>query len=346
MFTKSLIAGAALGGMLLSATPASADDAGLYGAADPTYDGGYRQALSILALRSADKAVPKAAVRWLKRQQCADGGFMAYRADTKADCQAPDADNFSGQDSNTTAMAAAALLQTGDRKAARKAAQWLVKHRNDDDGWAYYPAPRAASDTNSTALANAAVTAVRGKQKNRYLRSVQQRCTAARADRGGLAFDTSAPDVNDNATAQAAWTLGGGLILPEAARISASLPRLKCQGKQRNRASTKTAALGYLGTRLLDLKGDLPYGGGYPGTDYAGTAWATLALANARVARKSVRVSTRFLERSARTWVTAGGDDAPGSLAMLILVAGATAENPKDFGGINLVRRLNKTRTP
>ncbi len=345
MFTKSLFTATAVGGLLLAASPASADDAGLYGAADPTYDGGYRQALSILALRSVDQAVPKSAVRWLKKQQCADGGFMAYRADTAADCQAPDSENFSGQDSNTTAMAVAALLQTGNRKPARKAATWLVKHRNDDGGWAYYPAPGAVSDTNSTALANAAVAAVRGKQKDGYLRSVQQRCSAPKSNRGGLAFDTSLPEVNDNATAQAAWTLGGGLTLPSAGKISRSVPALKCAGKKRNRASTKTAALGYLGARMLAVKGDLPYGGGYPGTDYAGAASATLALANAKVARKSVNVSTRFLERSTKTWVTAGGDDAPGSLAMLILVAGATGENPKDFGGMNLIKRLAKTQT-
>ena len=34
----------------------------------------------------------------------------------------------------------------------------------------------------------------------------------------------------------------------------------------------------------------------------------------------------------------------PAALAMLILLADATGENPKDFGGINLMSRLAKTR--
>ena len=42
--------------------------------------------------------------------------------------------------------------------------------------------------------------------------------------------------------------------------------------------------------------------------------------------------------------MTANGSDSPAALAMLILLADATGENPKDFGGINLMSRLAKTR--
>ena len=67
VLTKSLVAAAAAGGVLLSATPALAADGGLYGKGDPTYDGVYRQSLSILALEATGRAVPKRALKWLKR---------------------------------------------------------------------------------------------------------------------------------------------------------------------------------------------------------------------------------------------------------------------------------------
>ena len=79
MLTKSLVAAAAAGGVLLSATPALAADGGLYGKGDPTYDGVYRQSLSILALQDTGRTVPKAALNWLQDQQCSDGGFTAPR---------------------------------------------------------------------------------------------------------------------------------------------------------------------------------------------------------------------------------------------------------------------------
>ncbi|MEZ5185815.1 MAG: prenyltransferase/squalene oxidase repeat-containing protein [Candidatus Nanopelagicales bacterium] len=345
MFTKPLITAGMATALLFTAAPAMADDTGLYGAADPAFDGAYRQSLSILALTAAGKTVPRSATRWLRQQQCDDGGFVAYRADTGPSCPAPDPVSFAGQDTNSTATAAAALLATGNRKAARQAVAWLVEHRDADGGWAYYPGAGATADTNSTALANAAVAAVRGKQKNRYLRTIQLRCSAPKKSRGALAFDASLPEANDNATSQAAWMLGGGLTLPTPGKISKSSPRLTCSGKNRNQASVKQAALGYLSARLLAVKGRLPYGGGYPGTDYAGAASATLALANARAGRKAVKTTTRFLKSSADDWITANGQDAPGPIAMLILLAHATGENPKDFGGTNLIKRLAKSQT-
>lgn len=345
MFTKTLITVTAVGGVLLGATPALAGDADLYGTADPTFDGVYRQSLSILALNASDQKVPASAVRWLKKQQCSDGGFMAYRADVSVACQAPDPINYAGQDSNSTALAAVALLETGNKAQARKAAKWLAEHQGADGGWAYYPAAGSTSDTNSTALAIGSLTAVRGPQQATYLRSVQQRCsTAQKKMRGGLAFDTSFPEVNDNATSQAAWILGGGLALPAPRPIARSSPKLSCKGTQKNKASTQQAALGYLNARLEQVNGKLPYGGGYPGTDFAGASAATLALANAGAGRKAVKTTTRFLEDSATEWITANGDDAPGALAMLILVADATGDNPRNFGGVNLVKRLAKSQ--
>jgi hypothetical protein len=321
-----------------------ADDPGLYGAGDATYDGAYRQSLSVLALAATGPKVPKSSVRWLKRQQCADGGFMAYRSDLQQPCQAPDTVNFSGQDSNGTALAIAALAQTGNSKQARTAASWIEGKRNADRGYAYYPAPGATSDASSTALTLGALQLVGKPRKASYLSAVQARCDAPAAQRGGLATDTTSPVVNDGATAQAALALGGALELPEPTRIKRATPGLVCSGKNKNKASVLDAALGYLSKRLVAVKGALPYGGGYPGTDYAGTASAALALANAGAGRKAVNTTVRFLMKDAGVWIGASGPDSPGSLALLILVADATGQNPKDFGGINLLQRLAKTQ--
>ena len=345
MFYKT-IAAAAAGAVLLSASPALADDPGLYGAGDPTYDGVYRQSLSILALEATGRTVPKPALRWLKRQQCDDGGFTAYRADTKVACQVPDPVNYAGQDSNSTALAVAALWHTGAKKQARRAASWLAARTNSDGGWAYYPAPGAPSETNSTALVLAALKLTGKKTSSKYLRSVQLPCQASGTVPGGLRYDSSSTDVNDNATAQAAWLLGGGLRLPAARPVAKQAPRADCKDVGVKAAPKQVAgsARGYLTDRLESVGGALPYGGGYPGTDHVGSAQAALALAQAGTGRKAVKATVKTLRKNAQTWITANGDDSPGALAMLILVAEATGENPKDFGGINLQSRLAKTR--
>ena len=77
MRSKTLITTATAAGVLLATAPALAGDAGLYGSSDPTFDGVYRQSLSVLALEASDRKVPASAIKWLKKQQCADGGFDA-----------------------------------------------------------------------------------------------------------------------------------------------------------------------------------------------------------------------------------------------------------------------------
>lgn len=345
MFLK-IIAAAAAGAVLLSASPALADDAGLYGAGDPSYDGVYRQSLSILALEATGRAVPKPALRWLKRQQCDDGGFTAYRADTTVACPAPDPVNYAGQDSNSTALAVAALWHTGAKKQARKAASWLSTRSNPDGGWAYYPGPGATSETNSTALVLAALKLTGKKPSSKYLRSVQLPCQASGTVPGGLRYDSSSTDVNDNATAQAAWLLGGGLGLPASRPAAKKAPRAECKDVGVKAAPKQVAgsARGYLTQRLESVGGALPYGGGYPGTDHVGSAQAALALAQAGAGRKALKATVKSLRKNAQTWITANGDDSPGALAMLILVADATGNSPKDFGDMNLLSRLAKTR--
>jgi hypothetical protein len=83
---------------------AAAPDIGLYGAGDPTYDGAFRQGLSLLALASVD-IDDAAGEAWLTDQQCNTGSWVAYRPDTAVPCPAVDAASFSGPDTNSTALA-------------------------------------------------------------------------------------------------------------------------------------------------------------------------------------------------------------------------------------------------
>src|SRR5579871_3956655 len=59
---------------------------GLYGVQDPTYDGAYRQGLSLVALETAGKAPDPTAVTWLLDQQCSDGGWQPVRTDLSVAC--------------------------------------------------------------------------------------------------------------------------------------------------------------------------------------------------------------------------------------------------------------------
>lgn len=135
---------------------------GLYGAADPTYDGVYRQSLALLGLRSAGITPPVVAIDWLVAQQCSTGaasalgGWMAYRADTAVGCPAPDSSTFSGPDSNQTALALAALAAL-DRSPSTDPEGFLRSAQDPDGGFSYYPGQD--SDPNSTALVISALLA-------------------------------------------------------------------------------------------------------------------------------------------------------------------------------------------
>jgi hypothetical protein len=191
-----------------AAAPAAAD-VGLYGSTDPTYDGVYRQSLAILGLKSAGQQPDARAVGWLLAQQCADGAFTAYRADTSAPCDAK------LEDENATAVAIQALatLQQTSQDAGKPmaAAVAALKRFQLDDGGFYASAAfgSPASDANSTGLALSAFAAVgidpatvtkNGKDGDAFLRSIQLSCDAA-AGAGGFDFQPEKTLVaNDFAT--------------------------------------------------------------------------------------------------------------------------------------------------
>ena len=73
------------------------------------------------------------------------------------------------------------------------------------------------------------------------------------------------------------------------------------------------------------------------------TAQVPLALAAANVAPAVSQRVLSYLAGHVEAYVTAGGSDGPGQLALLILDAHALGADPDDFGGTDLVSRLLAT---
>jgi hypothetical protein len=131
-------------------------NAGLFGQQDPTYDGAYRQGLSLAALAAVGTtsgAPVTTAEAWLSGQQCGDGGWTSYITAANP-CNGKPA-KYEGPDTNSTALAVEGLeaqhaLGAG---AAASAQKFLTKAQEGDGGWGYEPrTPHTAADPDSTAL--------------------------------------------------------------------------------------------------------------------------------------------------------------------------------------------------
>ncbi len=321
---------------------AAGSDAGLYGAADPTYDGVFRQSLAIMGQAVQDITPPASAVAWLLDQQCADGSFEAYRADTSEPCGAPDPENYSGPDINSTAMAMQAFMSldsdrtslpkkqgTAVLDAAERAATYLSKAQNKDGGWPYYAG--SASDANSTGLALAALNTQAPnfsypayRKASRFLGTLSSSC----ADGGGFAYMAgSKPD--GSATAQGTLGLVGALLAYRQPKPAAAAP---CAN------TAKAKGVSYLAANLRDT-GLLESSMG--GADITSSAMAVMALAQERQGRLSIAKGLRALKANAADYVTPSAGTNPGAAGLLMLVASTTGAKTKDFGGVNLNTALN-----
>lgn len=342
----AVTATAASAQMPAASRTADSSDAGLYGAADPAFDGVYRQGLAIIGLRAVRASVPSSAVSWLVRQQCANGGFQAYRADTAAACDAPNPATYSGPDSNSTALAAMALRSVGRTRQATRATSYLRSLQNSDGGFAYYRG--GSSDVNSTGLAMSALrpqagsTAVakRLARASTYLRGAQLRCSARAADRGLLPYLPAGP-ANSLASAQAA--LGLTTSLPAKVRRVPS-ERLTCRdGRQVGSVSTRNALLAGISTTLRAGNGTAPSPFG-SGPDISATAQMAIALAGTRQYPGTVRSAVTALKANAAEYTGAAGDPSPAALGTLLQVAAVTANTtPSSFGGVNLTKELRNS---
>ena len=163
---------------------------GLFGLADPTYDGTYRQGLALLGLAAAGET-DATGLDWLEDQQCATGLWTSYRADTTVACPPPDAAAYTGPDSNSTALAVAALAAHGRNAAAAAGVSALIAARSADGGWNFILGTAMATDAASTALVAVALRTADAAADTEGLAALarfQVPCSAEVADRGGVAY--------------------------------------------------------------------------------------------------------------------------------------------------------------
>lgn len=323
------VTGAIAASLILANPAAAAADRGLFGAADPTYDGVYRQSLSILALDAADAPVPATAITWLTSQQCADGSFMAYRASTAVPCTAPDPAAFSGPDSNSTALAALALRAVDRDAAANKAVAALLRSQNADGGWGYTLG--GASDANSTGLAAATLSteqsaqAKAGRAARTYLGRIAGACEKGAS---GLPFQAGSA-MNDLASAQALAGITDGLDAEPAERFARTTT--SCT------APLSTRVARYLAAGITKGQGLLPSAMDPTVADANTTAWAVLGLVGAKQGAAQVRQATKAIAGKASQTARKDGVVQPAAAAMLALVAEATDGSATRFGGVNPV---------
>lgn len=312
----------------------------LYGFHDPQYDGVWRQSLALLGLHTAGVQPPKSAVDWLTGQQCADGSFAPYRADTAKAC-----DDKTMVDTNQTAAAVQALAALGGHDdVTGKAVDWLKSVQNKDGGWGYMAG--GSSDTNSTSVVIGALAAAgekpaevtkNGRSPYDALLTLHLPCEGDGA--GAFAFH---PDENGNLTANADATAAGVLgalgagLAAEAGKGGGADGSAACRtAKTPEQAAANGAA------HLTDLLGKDGYlVSSLPGAedqpDYGNTADAVVALA-AYGAAEQAEASRTWLEKNAVDWAAAS---APASYAQLIFAAHATGADPHAFGGTDLVKQL------
>ncbi|MFG2632720.1 prenyltransferase/squalene oxidase repeat-containing protein [Streptomyces sp. NPDC048362] len=337
-------------GVLAAAAPATAAGpspspkvtlpAGLYGKADPTYDGVWRQSLTLLAQRTLGYRPAAAAVDWLTGQQCANGGFAAFRADTAKAC-----DSKVVPDTNSTAAAVQALHAVGGRGGAvAKAVDWLKSVQGKDGGWGYNPG--GPSDSNSTSVVIGALAAagtdpadVRKSGKSPYDALPGWAVPCDQDGGGALAFQ---PDKKGklvaNADATAAGVLGalGKGFVTEAGKAPARTGCAEAGHPDRTRLADNAGAyLAAAVARSGHLLSSLPGAKDQP--DFGNTADTVVALA-ADGRTGPAKKAYAWLEKNASQWAAQSG---PAAYAQLILAGHAVGAQPGEFGGTSLVRALN-----
>jgi len=311
---------------------AQSSDTGLYGAADPQFDGVFRQTIALIGLDAVGVKPSTTALQWLIRQQCADGSFESYRADTSQPCAPGDPQTFTGSNVQMTALGAIALYLNGRQTEARRAIVWLNGAQNDDFG---FPSFRGGeSDANSTGLALAALQTVQPQDRSaripnaqRFLGTLQVRCASG----GGVSYQRNQP-ANVMASAQAYFGMRG--VVPIA-------PVASLKGNPRCARNTAANIGSYL-AKPITSTGVLPNAFG-PGPDYTSTAFAILGFTSHGVGKPAIDRGTRALRTNARNYAVPSGQPSAAALGLLLQVAHATRNDPRNFGGVNLIRSLQSS---
>ncbi|MEV7420743.1 prenyltransferase/squalene oxidase repeat-containing protein [Streptomyces sp. NPDC089919] len=329
-------------------SPAPVIPSGLYGKADPTYDGVWRQSFALLAQHAVGLTPAPQAVDWLTGQQCADGAFASFRPDAAKACDAK-----TMLDSNATAAAVQTLAVLGGHDAAvAKGVAWLKSVQNADGGWSY--SPGTPSDANSTSVVIGALAAAgqkpaevkskTGKSGPDALVTFQVGCAAQGADRGAFGYQPDkAGKLAPNADATAAAALAGlgkyALVTPAGTDAPVAAPTCPATGPADAPAAAAGAAF-YL-AEALKKDGHLVAvtpGADQPTADVGNTADAVIALA-AGGHKTAAAGALTWLQKNGPAWAKGN----PAGLAGLVLAAHAAGADPKAFGGTDLVAQLNAT---
>ncbi|MFZ0325150.1 MAG: prenyltransferase/squalene oxidase repeat-containing protein [Actinomycetes bacterium] len=333
-----------------AAGPSYAADApygvGLFGSQDPTYDGVYRQGLSILALDASGAQVPTDSVTWLLGQQCSDGGFTSYHA--------PGDRCGDARDSNATSMAAMALYRVGHPTDAGRAIEWLLGHQLPNGGWEY--SAGWGGDANSTALAVQALLAAGmlpdempasgGNTPYDFLSTLQLGCDATPQQRG--AFDYQAEDPlapNDYATVQAVQALAGSTLPVEPGPVAAGAGSPVCPAVVRTGTTSDELAgrgAAYLVGRLAASGDVIPNAFG-PGADLGSTANAVLALVADGSGSPQLQTSYQALVDGSAGYTVAHGVVVPAAAAITLLAAHAVGGDLSALGDGHLVAQLQQS---
>ncbi|MYY81963.1 MULTISPECIES: prenyltransferase/squalene oxidase repeat-containing protein [unclassified Streptomyces] len=324
-------------------SPSAALPSGLYGKSDPKFDGVFRQSYALLAQHTEGVEPAAKAVDWLTGQQCASGGFAAYRADSSEPCNSKTA-----VDSNSTAAAVQALAALGGQdKTVKKSVDWLKSVQNKDGGWGNTPG--LPSDANSTGIVVGALVAA-GRNpadvKSQDGKSAYDALPKLAMDCGkdGGAFglaDMKSGKLAPNAYATAAGVLGSlgkGLVVSAPKKSEDTAP--KC-AKPDTATQAASNGVGYLldtlGKTDDHLMSSMPGSTDQP--DFGTTADSVLALAAAGQGERAKK-SAEWLAGNSADWAKQSG---PAAYSKLIFAAHAAGLDARDFGGADLVKQLNAT---
>lgn len=325
-------------------TLAEDSERGLFGSQDATFDGAFRQSLSILGLVSVDRKVPRAAIAWLIDQQCADGSFTSYRTDTSAPCPPVDLSSFTGPDTNSTALAAMALMSTDQIRPARKAVRWLIDQQGRDGGWPYLAG--LESDASSTGLTLAALRksdiprARPAKAPARsFLTSLVAGCETDEAQRFGLGFQPGSP-VDSFSSVQGLLGLAGTLPVREREQRRGGA-KVTCDSE--GAVDRALPAVSRWVIRQLNTNdGSIPSSFAPGETDWNSTALGILGLVSARLGGNATDGAVATLAGNIDDYIIGDGDR-PAALGTTLLVTSATGNDARSFGGTDLIKRLIDT---
>jgi hypothetical protein len=192
---------------------------GLYGEADPTFDGVLRQSLALLGFEAAGVPYPDGATTWLENQQClpgdsdpaSEGGFPAYRNPAEP-CPAPSADTYTGAEVDATAVAIQYFaldepLGEVDAAVAEDALGFIEGARSASGGFPWYVG--GDDSPNSTALAIGALVAMGEDATSSIGWLVDQQLGCDSPDAGAFTSSFSDGAADQFATRQAVLGVAG-----------------------------------------------------------------------------------------------------------------------------------------